>query len=95
MITDTGCPDFDRAEYNRYIVKNHLFCSAYYAIEQAVAHTPIKKPLGSYLLDGARHLIPTGELPVVGKKDWRQNSGGGNEVWTVEEVGYEEGLTTP
>jgi len=66
-ITDTGCDDFDRAAYNRYIIQNKLFTTGYLAVEQAVAHTPRSQSLPSW--------ITLGELPIVGKKDWQQFGG--------------------
>lgn len=65
---DVGCPDFDRAEYNRFITTNKLFTTAYVVVETSVAHTPLSQPLAPW--------IPRGELPVVGKKDWQQYGGG-------------------
>ena len=65
---DTGCSDFDRAEYNRYIVANRLFTIAYQMVENAVRGTPPGKRLPSW--------IPRGELPQVGKQDWEQYGGG-------------------
>ena len=93
MITakDLGCDDFERAAWNRHIVKNKLFTIAYQVVESALAHTPLKQPLASW--------IPRGSLPQVGKLESRRVSGG--EGWVVEgdvviienEGGKENGYT--
>ena len=67
LCVDVGCDDFDRAAFNRYIIKNKLFTTAYILVENAIAHTPLKQPLASW--------IPRGALPQVGKKDWQQAGG--------------------
>ena len=69
---DTGCADFDRAEYNRYIIANELFTTFYQTVENYLTHTPQRQALPLW--------IPQGELPSVGKKDWQQygeQAGGG------------------
>lgn len=84
---DTACVDFDRAEYNRYIVTNKLFTTGYILAEEAVERTPLGQPLAAW--------IPTGRLPQVGKKDWEQSGGDGRRrgdgIW-LETAETEEGV---
>ena len=84
---DTGADDFEQAEQNRYIIANKLFTLGYVQAEEAVAHTPLKQSLASW--------IPQGSLPQVGKRDWRQH--GGEQVGMYEATEPEGGgdLTTP
>ncbi len=46
---DFGCDDFDRAEYNRYIIKQKLFIIGYILAEEAVNHTPFTQPLAKWI----------------------------------------------
>ena len=75
---DIGCADLALAEYNRYLVANKLFTTAYVLAEEAIKKTPLGQALASW--------IPRGALPKVGKKDWRQHSGGQDGFYEVEEV---------
>ena len=68
---DTGCDDFDRAEYNRYIGEHNLFLAGYRAVEEALERTPRAQPLASW--------IPRGELPQV-------NGGGAGRGYRVFEL---------
>ncbi len=74
-VTDLGCDDFDRAEWNRYIIEHRLFTTAYQIVESAIAHTPLSQPLTSW--------IPRGELPRVGREESRRIGGG--DGWVVED----------
>ena len=74
---DTGCDNFDRAEFNRYLITNGSFSTGYVLVEEAVEHTPWGRPLASW--------IPQGELVKVGKKDWEQYSGGQDGGYIVGE----------
>ena len=76
---DVGCDDFERAKLNRKIIKESLFATGYKLVEEALRRTPLGKPLPSW--------ITLGELPVVGKKDWRQNSGGNHGLEMLDDIG--------
>ena len=76
---DIGCADFNRAEYNRYIIQNKLFTTGYIAVEQAVAHTPQGRPLPSW--------ITPGNLPMVSKKDWQQFGGERASLYEIDNLG--------
>lgn len=69
---DTGCDDFDRAAENRYMVAGGLFTTMYQRVERWFTHSPLRKPLPDW--------IPVGQLVEVDKGDWRDNSGGIEEV---------------
>ena len=64
---DIGCPDFDRAEQNRHMVKNQLFTTFYQEEKDWFEHSPLHAPLPDW--------IPTGSLPQISKKDWKQQAG--------------------
>jgi hypothetical protein len=68
ICTDIGCPDWQRAEDNRYMVKHRLKITGYLKIEEAVVHTPLSQPLPSW--------IPLGELPLASNGE-RHDYGGG------------------
>ena len=72
---DTGCDDFDRAEFNRYIIANKLFTTGYILVEEALAHTPLSEILASW--------IPQGELPQVDRKDWQQHGGERGGIYEI------------
>ena len=78
---DIGCDDFDRAEHNRYMIKNKTFTTSYVQAEEAIQKTPLTQALASW--------IPQGKLPQVSKEDWRQfggEQGGGFEIIEPEVV---------
>ena len=64
---DIGCPDFDRAERNREMVKNGERTLGYLVVEMCLSATPLTRRLPSW--------VPQGELPIVNKKDWQQYGG--------------------
>ena len=64
---DIGCNDFDRAEYNRFIIKNGLFTTFYELMENWLLDTPPSRPLPSWM--------PLGDIPrASGRTDfWEQS----------------------
>lgn len=73
MKTDIGCDDFEKAEYNRYIIKNRLFTTGYQLVEDWFAHSPLNSPLPDWM--------PRGKLTQVGKKEWKQHQFQSGEEW--------------
>ena len=69
---DIGCDDFDRAARNRLLVSGKMFTNNYEAIEKAVKHLPIHKPLPYW--------IPRGELLEVSERDIKDLSADGFTV---------------
>ena len=65
-VTDLGCNDYDRAAWNRWMVKNRLRTIGYEVVENYLRHSPRNYPLPSW--------IPQGELPVVNERDWQVES---------------------
>ena len=59
---DVGCDDWERAKYNRLIVKNKLFDIYYKELEAWLAHAPLNQPLPNW--------IKQGELPQIGKREY-------------------------
>jgi len=56
-VTDIGVDDFERAEYNRFIVKHKMFTTFYEMVERFFAHTPLGKALPDWM--------PRGELAQI------------------------------
>lgn len=74
---DIGCDDFDRAEWNRYVVANNLFVRGYEEVEDWFTHTPLGSPLPNWM--------SRDELPYIGKKNWRRHGGEeGGEYKAIE-----------
>jgi len=76
-VTDIGVDDFERAEYNRFIVKHKMFTTFYEMVERFFAHTPLGKALPDWM--------PRGELPQIGKKEGQQFSGEQSGFHTEDE----------
>lgn len=74
---DIGCDDLERAEYNRFIVKNKMFTTFYEMMDSWFAHTPLKQPLPDWM--------PIGELPEVSKGRRQEYGGEEIELSLVEE----------
>ena len=74
LCTDIGCDDFDRAEYNRFIIKNGLFTTFYELMENWLLNTPPSRPLPSWM--------PFGDIPRAnGRTDfWEQSERERKEV---------------
>ena len=71
---DIGCPDFDRAEYNRFIIKNGLFTTFYELMENWLLNTPPSRPLPSWM--------PLGDIPRANGRTafWEQSERERKEV---------------
>ena len=87
---DIGCDDFDRAARNRLLVSGKMFTNNYEAVERAIKHLPILKPLPYW--------IPRGELPEVSERDIKDLNtsgftviGGGQDSGEVVLTGLDRG----
>ena len=71
---DIGCNDFDRAEHNRFIIKNKLFTTFYELMENWLLNTPPSRPLPSWM--------PFGEIPKANGRTafWEQSERERKEV---------------
>ena len=65
---DVGCPYPAHAAYNRVIVARGLYSRAYDDVRKYLEHTPTAALLPSW--------IPTGSLPQVDGKHWKESGGG-------------------
>lgn len=65
---DIGADNFDRAEFNRYLVANKTFSAYWIEMSQAIQRTPLSQPLPLW--------IPLGSISQVSKKEWQQYNGG-------------------
>jgi hypothetical protein len=74
---DIGVDDPERAAQNRKMVKEKRNAEAYERVENYLSHTPLNRCLPAW--------VPTDELPVVGKEDWRQSGGDKVGLHEVEE----------
>ncbi len=75
---DVGADDYEKAARNRDMIANHKNTTNYEMVESAVEHTPLRLPLASW--------IPSGNLPQVGKADWKQYGGGRSNIFELEPI---------
>ena len=76
LCQDVGCPDFAAAARNRERIKNRENNEGYLRVENYLAHAPLKWKLPDW--------IQQGELPTVGKGDWRQQGGAREGLYELE-----------